>query len=421
LTEFRKELPISIKYRNNECKKKDNLIEWVYRMTVKIKVENLTKIFGRNPKAVLKKLKSGESKEKIFRETGNTVGVNNVSFEVSEGEFFVIMGLSGSGKSTLIRCLNLLNIPSAGQIYVDGANIVQYNKKALGEFRQKKVAMVFQHFGLFTHRTIIGNVEYGPEIRGIPKEERREIAKKNLAAVGLEGWEDKYPNELSGGMRQRVGLARAFANDPDILLMDEPFSALDPLIRRDMQLEMLDIHAKLGKTIVFITHDVNEAFKLGDRVAVMKDGAIEQIGTPEEILTNPANEYIANFVQDVDKTKVLHAGNIMIKPGALISLKDGPKVAIKEMRNNGISSVFVVDNARKLQGIVTIDDAVKALKEQQKLQDILIKDYDTTTPDTYVQDLIQVASTTKYPIAVVDEQDKLLGIIVRVSVLSALT
>jgi glycine betaine/proline transport system ATP-binding protein len=280
--------------------------------------------------------------------------------------------------------------------------------------------MVFQHFGLFTHRTILGNVEYGLEIRGVSKNERREIAKKNLATVGLEGWEDKYPSELSGGMCQRVGLARALANEPDILLMDEPFSALDPLIRRDMQLELLDIHAKLGKTIIFITHDVNEAFKLGDRVAVMKNGVIEQIGTPEEILVHPANEYIANFVQDVDKTKVLQAGNIMFKPGALVSIKDGPKVAIKEMKNNGISSVFVVDNARRLQGLVTIDDAVKALKEGKQLEDILIKEYHTTAPDTYVQDLIPIASTTKYPIAVIDERNKLLGIIVRVSVLSAL-
>lgn len=389
-------------------------------MAVKIKVENLTKVFGRNPKAVLKRLKKGESKGKIFKETGATVGVNNVSFEVNEGEFFVIMGLSGSGKSTLIRCLNLLNIPTTGQIYVDGANIVAYNRKRLRVFRQKKVAMVFQHFGLFTHRTILGNVEYGLEIRGVSKNERREIAKKNLATVGLEGWEDKYPSELSGGMCQRVGLARALANEPDILLMDEPFSALDPLIRRDMQLELLEIHAKLGKTIIFITHDVNEAFKLGDRVAVMKNGVIEQIGTPEEILVHPANEYIANFVQDVDKTKVLQAGNIMFKPGALVSIKDGPKVAIKEMKNNGISSVFVVDNARRLQGLVTIDDAVKALKEGKKLEDILIKDYHTTAPDTYVQDLIPIASTTKYPIAVIDERNKLLGIIVRVSVLSAL-
>jgi len=389
-------------------------------MTVKIKVENLTKVFNGNYKVVLKRLQNGESKEHILKETGSTVGLNNVSFEVQEGEIFVIMGLSGSGKSTLLRCLNLLNVPSAGSVFIDGSNIVEYKKKELKEFRQKKVAMVFQHFGLFTHRTVLKNVEYGLEIRGVSKEERVEIAKKTLASVGLEGWEDQFPSQLSGGMCQRVGLARALANDPDILLMDEPFGALDPLIRREMQLELLDIHARLKKTIVFITHDVNEAFKLGDRVAVMKDGVIEQIGTPEEILANPANEYIADFVQDVDKTKVLQAKNIMFKPGALVFIKDGPKVAIRKMRDAGISSVFVVNNERILRGLVTIDDALKALQEHKELQDILIKDYHTTEPETSIEELLPMASTMRYPLAVVNENNKLLGIIVKVSILSAL-
>lgn len=389
-------------------------------MTIKVKVENLTKVFGRNPRSVLKKIKEGVSKEQILKETGNTVGVYNVSFEVKEGETFVIMGLSGSGKSTIIRCLNLLNIPTEGRILIDGENIVEYDKSKLRELRQKKVAMVFQHFGLFTHRTVLANVEYGLEVRNIPREKRREIAKSTLATVGLEGWENKYPRELSGGMRQRVGLARALANDPDILLMDEPFSALDPLIRRDMQLELLDIQAKLKKTIIFITHDVNEAFKMGDRVAVMKDGVIEQIGTPEQILDNPANEYIANFVQDVDKTRVLQAKHIMFMPAALTSVKDGPLVALKEMEKNGISSVFVVDADRRLQGLVTADDAVVAVKERKKLQDILIPDYETTDPETYIQDLIPLATASKYPIAVIDEEGRLKGIIARVSVLSAL-
>ena len=280
--------------------------------------------------------------------------------------------------------------------------------------------MVFQHFGLFTHRTVLGNVEYGLEVRGIEKKKRQEIAKAALATVGLEGWEDKYPRELSGGMRQRVGLARALANDPDILLMDEPFSALDPLIRRDMQLELLDIQSRLKKTIIFITHDVNEAFKLGDRVAVMRDGRIEQIGTPEEILENPANEYIANFVQDVDKTKVLQAKHIMYLPDSLVSIKDGPKVAIKEMEKSGISSVFVVDPERKLQGLVTVDGAIAALKEHKPLTEILVQDFSTTDPETYVQDLIPLATASKYPLAVTDQNNRLLGIIARVSVLSAL-
>ena len=387
---------------------------------VKIKVENLTKIFGRNSKAVLKKLQDGITKDKLLAETGHTIGVNNVSFDVHEGETFVIMGLSGSGKSTLIRCLNLLNRPTAGKISVDGENITAYSKAELKQYRKNKAAMVFQHFGLFTHRTVISNIEYGLEIKGLPKKERNEIAAGILSSVGLEGWENKYPNELSGGMQQRVGLARALANDPDILLMDEPFSALDPLIRRDMQLELLEIQSKLKKTIVFITHDINEAFMLGDRVAVMKDGNIEQIDTPENILTSPASQYITDFVKDIDRTRVLQAQHIMFTPSALVTPRDGLKVAVKEMQKSGISSLFVVNNQRILQGLVTIDDAIHAIKENLKLENIINNEYHTTEPETYIKDLIPMASDTKYPIAVVNENNKLLGIIVRVSVLSSL-
>lgn len=389
-------------------------------MTEKIRVENLIKIFGIRTSAVIKRLKSGQSKDKIFKETGGTVGVNNVSFEVREGEIFVIMGLSGSGKSTLIRCLNLLNKPTAGNVYVDGQNIVNFNNSELREFRQNKIAMVFQHFGLFTHRTVLQNVEYGLEIKNVPREQRRKIALETLTSVGLEGWGDKMPHELSGGMQQRVGLARALANNPDILLMDEPFSALDPLIRREMQVELLDIQSRLKKTIVFITHDVNEAFKLGNRVAVMKDGKVVQIGTPEEILTSPSDEYIEDFVRDIDRTKIVQAKNIMRKSTAIVSLKDGPKVAVKEMESNGISSLFVVDEGRRLQGIVTIDEAVKAIKENKGLKDIIRHEYFTTVPEAYIQELIPKAIQAKYPIAVIDEDDKLLGIIVRSSILSGL-
>jgi glycine betaine/proline transport system ATP-binding protein len=389
-------------------------------MTERIKVENLYKIFGKNPKSVLKKLKQGMTKDEILQKTGHAVGVNNVSFNVHEGEIFVIMGLSGSGKSTLIRCLNLLHKPTAGNIFVDGDNIVTYDKQQLRKFRQEKIAMVFQHFGLFSHRTVLENVEYGLEIKNVPREERRKIAKQTLATVGLESWGDNMPHQLSGGMQQRVGLARALANDPDILLMDEPFSALDPLIRGEMQLELLDIQSKLKKIIIFITHDVNEAFKIGDRVAVMKDGKIVQVGTPEEILTNPTNEYIKDFIKDIDRSKILQAKHVMIKPLALASLKNGPKVAMKEMEENGISSLFVVDKDRKLQGIITIDDTVKAIKENKPLKDIMKQDYSTTSPETYVQDLIPKASEAKYPIAVVDDTNKLLGVVVRVSVLSGL-
>jgi len=389
-------------------------------MSEKIVVKKLTKIFGKRSKEMLKRLAKNQSKEQIFKETGNTVGVKDASFVVNEGEMFVIMGLSGSGKSTLIRCLNMLNKPTAGEIYVDGENIVKYDHQQLRKFRQKKAAMVFQNFGLLNHRTVLGNVEYGLEVRGMKNEERKIIALETIESVGLSGWENKYITELSGGMKQRVGLARALANDPDILLMDEPFSALDPLIRRDMQLELLDIQSKLKKTIVFITHDVNEAFKLGDRVAVMKDAEIVQIGEPEDILNNPSNSYIEDFVSGIDRSKVLQAKHIMVNSRAMVNLKHGLKVAIKEMESNSISSVFVVDDHRKLEGIITIDDAIKALKEKIIFKEALKQDYSSVDEETYVEDLIQMAVDTKYPIAVINENKKLMGIIMRVSVLSGL-
>lgn len=389
-------------------------------MELIIEVQNVTKIFGKKPHMILKKLKEDVSKDEILKQTGHTIGVDNASFKVEKGEVFVIMGLSGSGKSTLIRCLNLLNRPTAGKVLIENENIVEFDKNQLMNFRQKKAAMVFQHFGLFTHRTVLGNVEYGLEIRGIEKEERHKIAMETLETVGLEGWENAMTSTLSGGMQQRVGLARALANDPDILLMDEPFSALDPLIRREMQLELLDIQSKLKKTVIFITHDVNEAFKLGDRVAVMKDGKIVQIGTPEDILSNPSNEYIEDFVKDIDRTKVIQAENIMTKPTALAKMKDGPKVAIREMKNSEISSLFVVDENLKLQGIITIDDAIRAAKDKKKIKEILKHNFHTCTPETYVEKLIDNAAETKYPIAVTNDSNKLIGIIVRSSILAGL-
>ncbi len=387
---------------------------------IKMKVQNISKIFGPKPKSIIPMVQEGKEKDQILAETGHTVGVYNASMDIKQGEIFVIMGLSGSGKSTLIRCLNLLNKPTDGGIYVDGENVVEYNNAQLKKYRQNKIAMVFQHFGLFSHRTIIGNVEYGLEIREVPKSERRDIAMKNIEVVGLKGYENKYPDELSGGMQQRVGLARALANDPDILLMDEPFSALDPLIRREMQLELLDIQERLQKTIVFITHDVNEAFKIGDRVAVMKDGKVEQIGTPEDILEHPANDYIEDFIADIDRSKVLQADHIMIQPNALVSLKDGLKVAVKEMKDNGISSVFVVDRQRHLQGIVTIDDAIEGIREKKSLEDILITDVNTVKRDEYVNDLIPKALDSKFPLAVVSDENRVEGFILRVHVLSGL-
>lgn len=389
-------------------------------MTVKLKLENVSKIFGPRPKKIIPMVENGTPKEEILAKTGHTVGVYNASMEIMEGETFVIMGLSGSGKSTLIRCLNLLNRPTSGAIYVDGENVVDYNKTQLKYYRQKKIAMVFQHFGLFSHRTVLENIEYGLEVRGMSKAERQEIAQKHIETVGLKGYENQYPDELSGGMRQRVGIARALANDPDILLMDEPFSALDPLIRREMQLELLDIQNRLQKTIIFITHDVNEAFKIGDRVAVMKNGKVEQIGTPEEILDKPASNYISEFIRDIDRSKILQAEHIMTKPYGLVSLKDGLNVATQVMRENGISSAFVTDRKRQIQGIVTIDQAIDGLKQKKTLQEVMLTEVKTVRPDEYVQDIIPYVLDSKYPIVVTDEELTIKGIILRVHVLASL-
>ncbi|WP_066057114.1 quaternary amine ABC transporter ATP-binding protein [Robertmurraya korlensis] len=385
----------------------------------KILVKNLTKVFGSNPKEGVKRLQQGQSKEQILKDTGMTVGVNNASFEVKPGEFFVLMGLSGSGKSTLIRLINRLIEPTDGEVLIDGQDITKMNKNDLMQTRRKKLSMVFQKFALFPHRNVLENVAYGLEVQGVEKSEREAKAQKSIEDVGLKGYENSYPDQLSGGMQQRVGLARALANDSDILLMDEAFSALDPIIRKEMQDELLQLQSKLGKTILFITHDLDEALKLGDRIAIMKNGEIVQIGTAEEILENPANEYVYNFVEDVDRSKVLMASNIMKKPDVITTWKDGPRVAMKKMEDAGLSSIFVVDKDKNLKGILTIDAAIKAYKENKWVEDVLELDFHTTDPMTPLSDLIGIAAESKYPIAVVEE-NKLVGIIVRVSILSGL-
>lgn len=386
----------------------------------KIQVKELTKIFGSHPQKALQLLKDGAGKDKILSETGMTVGVDRASFEVNEGEFFVIMGLSGSGKSTLIRLINRLIEPTAGEVLIDGENTLTMDKKTLMTLRRKKLGMVFQRFALFPHRTILQNVEYGLEIQGVPKGEREEKARQAIEIVGLKGYEEQKPHQLSGGMQQRVGLARALANETDILLMDEAFSALDPLIRKEMQDELLALQDKLHKTILFITHDLDEALKLGDRIAIMKAGKIVQIGSPEEILTEPANEYVSTFVQDVDRAKVLLASQVMKKPDVVALWKDGARVAIRKMVEKEISSIFVVDKEQRLKGLLTVEAALDAIQEKHWGEEILIQDFSTASPDTPLHELIGIATTTKYPIAVV-EDGKLKGIIVRVSILSGLT
>ncbi|WP_414840086.1 quaternary amine ABC transporter ATP-binding protein [Carnobacterium sp. TMP28] len=386
----------------------------------KIKVENVTKIFGKKSERVTELLNQNKSKQEILQETGVTVGVNNVSFTIEEGEVFVIMGLSGSGKSTLVRMLNRLIDTTQGNIYIDGENLSKMNKKDLREVRRKKMSMVFQNFALFPQRTILENTEYGLEIQGIDKKERTKKATQALENAGLGDYIHQHPNQLSGGMQQRVGLARALANNPEILLMDEAFSALDPLIRKEMQDELVELQATVKKTIIFITHDLNEALRIGDRIALMKDGAIVQIGTPEEILMKPADDYVERFVEDVDRSKVLTAENIMKRPETVNINKHGPRVALEQMKREGISSIIVVDDNRNLKGYVTAEDASEARKNSiTSLETILKLDIPTVDRTTTMNDIFSVIHDTVTPVAVVDNK-KLIGIIVRGAVIAAL-
>ncbi|EAG2369429.1 glycine betaine/L-proline ABC transporter ATP-binding protein [Listeria monocytogenes] len=387
----------------------------------KIKVEELTKIFGKKASKASSLLSQGKSKTDILKETGATIGVNKASFSVEEGEIFVIMGLSGSGKSTLVRLLNRLIEPTSGKIWLDGKELSSLNKKELLEVRRKSMSMVFQNFGLFPNRTINRNVEYGLEIQGMDKEEREKNAAESLALVGLAGYGDQYPSQLSGGMQQRVGLARALANNPDILLMDEAFSALDPLNRKDMQDQLLDLQDKMKKTIIFITHDLDEALRIGDHIMIMRDGSVVQTGSPEEILAHPANEYVEKFIEDVDRSKVYTASNVMIRPEIVNFEKDGPRVALKRMREAGTSSVFVVKRNRELVGIVHAAEVSKLVKENiTSLETALHLDVPTTGLDTPLAEIMDTISTTTIPIAVT-EDGKLKGIIIRGSVLAALS
>lgn len=387
----------------------------------KIRIERVTKVFGKNTSQALKLVKQGKSKEQILKETNATVGVYEASLTIEEGEIFVIMGLSGSGKSTLIRLLNRLIQPTSGDIYIDEQNITKLNKKSLQQVRREKMSMVFQNFALFPQRTILQNAEYGLEIRGIPKEERRLKAEKALQNAGLLSYKDQYPSQLSGGMQQRVGLARALANDTEIILMDEAFSALDPLIRKEMQDELLELQANVQKTIVFITHDLNEALRIGDRIAIMKDGKVMQVGTGEEILTTPANEYVRSFLEDVDRSKVLTAENAMIRPMTIQIEHDGPKVALQRMREEKVSVLLAVDRARKYLGYITAQDALELSQSGEKsLQSILRTDMPTVEPATVIQDILSVISDSPTPVAVVDE-GKLRGVLIRGVVLESLS
>lgn len=388
----------------------------------KLEVKDLTKIFGRSSQKTINLIKEGKSKDEILKETGATIGVKKANFYVNVGEIFVIMGLSGSGKSTLIRMLNRLIRPSYGEVLLDGKNIATMNQAELREIRRKKISMVFQKFALFPHHTVLENVAFGLEIQGVPKEERNQRALQSLQLVGLENWADSYPDKLSGGMQQRVGLARALVNHPDILLMDEAFSALDPLIRKEMQDELLSLQENLHQTIVFITHDLDEALRIGDRIALMKDGEIIQVGTPEEILTNPADEYVERFVEDVNMMKVLTAENVMKKAEMIMLGKYGPRVALKIMLDKGIPTLIAVDRNKRFQGLITAEGAKKAIKEQLTLDKVLILDVVKAQPNTILNELLPKMAETEfsYPIVVIDEHEVLQGIVGRGAIFAAL-
>jgi glycine betaine/proline transport system ATP-binding protein len=387
--------------------------------TVAVKAEHLYKVFGRRPGDVVKRLEGGATRESIRGQ--GTAAVIDASFEVERGEIFVVMGLSGSGKSTLIRMLNGLLEPTSGTVTVAGVEISGIPAKQLREVRRRNVSMVFQHFALMPHRTVLDNAAYGLEVQWIAGEERRERALRIVQRVGLEGWEDKLPGELSGGMQQRVGLARALASNTDILLMDEAFSALDPLIRREMQEQLIELQAELGKTIIFITHDLNEAMFLGDRIAVMRDGRIVQEGTPEDILTDPANDYVAQFVQDVDRARVLTAGSVMEPVKALIPVTAGPRAALRVMRDLQTSAAFVLGEGRTFLGVVRDKDVMRQVKASETdLSKVIVHEVRTVTADTQLADMFEASVESVLPVAVLDEKNRLLGVIPRVTLLSAL-
>ncbi len=386
-----------------------------------LEVKNLSKLYGNEKRRAVNLKKMNKSKDEIYQQTKVTLALWDNSFEINEGEIFVIIGLSGSGKSTLVRCLNLLNKPTSGEILYKGKNINEFNQEELRDYRRNAISMVFQNFGLMDHRSVLGNVEYGLEVKGVPKEERTQKALEVIDMVGLKGLQDEPISSLSGGMKQRVGIARGLANDPDILLMDEPFSALDPIVRNDMQFELLQIQRQLNKTIVFITHDINEAFKLGDKVAIMKDGEIIQIDTPQDMSANPANDYVQQFIDGADKTQVLTVGSIMFKPNSLIRIGDTLNFAINQMRKNMVSSAYVLGNRTKFAGVITLEDALKAKREGLKLTDVIQQDVMTAKQEQPLADILEDASKTRVPIAVVDDENNLLGIVSKAQVLASIS
>lgn len=389
----------------------------------KIEIRNLYLIFGSERSKAFRMLKKGKSKNEILKETGCTIAVNNASLSVREGEIFVIMGLSGSGKSSLLRCINRLNKPTSGEILINGEDIAGMPVERLRFLRRKELAMVFQHFGLLPHYTVLQNIAFGLELQGMEKRERELKAAESMRLVGLDGYAGLMVSELSGGMQQRVELARALANDPEVLLMDEAFSALDPLIRVQMQDELLALQSKMKKTIVFITHDLEEAVKLGDRIAIMRDGEIQQIGTSEEILTAPANEYVRCFVENVDRSRIVTAATIMVdKPMVARLGKEGPEVLTRKMRERKTTVLPVVDPDGILVGEVRLEDLLRLRKEHiLNINPVIRKEVHSVLSDTVVEDILPLMTKTNSPIWVVNEKREFEGMIPLASLIIEVT
>jgi glycine betaine/proline transport system ATP-binding protein len=389
----------------------------------KLVVRNLFKIFGDQPKVAQDMLAKGASKQEIFEKTGQTIGVMDASFTVYAGEIFVIMGLSGSGKSTLVRLLNRLIEPTSGEILVDGHDIAKLTTQELRELRRQDMAMVFQSFALMPHMTVIDNAAFGLELAGLAKPERHKRALQALEAVGLNAWADSYPNNLSGGMQQRVGLARALANDPSIMLMDEAFSALDPLIRCEMQDELIRLQADSQRTIIFISHDLDEAMRIGDRIAIMEGGRIVQIGTPDEILRNPADDYVESFFRGVDVAKVLTAADVCRRSQleVLDRADTGVRAAAERVRKHDYDFAVVVDRRRKFHGAVSASSLARALKDPEPtFHKAMLTDVTTVKADTPIAEVLGLVAEAPFPVPVIDDEGRYLGAISRSVLLQTL-
>ena len=381
--------------------------------------KGLWKIFGANPTNILKEVDPTWSRTEVQEKTGHVIAVKDVSFQVERGETFVVMGLSGSGKSTLVRCISRLIEPTQGEVLVDGVDTVSIPEKELIELRRHKLSMVFQHFGLLPHRRVVENIAYGLEVRGMPRDERLKKAGEVLESVGLSGWGDNYPRELSGGMQQRVGLARALAVDPEIMLFDEPFSALDPLIRREMQDELLRLQSVVRKTMVFITHDFLEAIKMGDHIAIMKDGEFVQIGTPEEIVANPVDDYVRDFSEDVPRHKVLTVNSIMNRDCCSCSENETAANALALMDKHQSQAAFIVDQHRIYQGTLTRGQAMTNLESGSPMNQT-VQQETAVSPDALIETLIGTATRINHPIPVVNSENKLLGAVDHRAILLAI-